>query len=217
MKIIDISVPLDQNLPAWPGSTGFSRTQKSEKQPRGGIVRNSRIRCDVHAGTHIDAPAHHLPDGATTDMLPLDTLIGVTTVIDVQDVSSVTADLLEHAKIPPGTTRLLIRTSNSKLWESAGNRFVRTYVGIKPDAAEWIVRNTIRLVGIDYLSVQCFNDGPETHSILLGAGVIIVEGLNLTAVSPGLYHLICLPLSIPGSEGAPARAVVYRLDAGENP
>lgn len=217
MKFIDISVPLGPDLPGWPGSTGFSRTQKSEKQPDGDIVCNSQICCDVHCGTHIDAPAHHLSEGATVDALPLDILIGVTTVIDVQDAASVTVDVLEKSGIPPKTARLLIKTSNSQLWNSAGNRFVRTYVGIRPDAAAWIVRQGIRLIGIDYLSVQCFDDGPKTHTILLGAGVIIVEGLNLTAVGPGLYHLICLPLNIPGSEGAPARVVVYHLNPGENP
>lgn len=217
MKFIDISVPLGPDLPAWPGSAGFNRSQKSGKQPRGGVVRNSRICCDVHAGTHIDAPSHHLPEGATVETLPLDILIGSTTVIDVRDTASVTADVLEQSGIHPGTTRLLIKTANSDLWNSAGNRFVRTYVGIRADAAEWIVRHGIRLIGIDYLSVQCFDDGPETHTILLGAGVIIVEGLNLNAVSPGRYHLICLPLNIPGSEGAPARAVVYPLNEGENP
>jgi len=213
MNYIDISVPLTQDIPRWPGSIGFSRTQ-TEEECSG--VRNSVISCDVHAGTHIDAPAHHIPEGATIDQLLLDILIGPATIIDTGEAPVVTKELLERADIPHDTTRLLIKTSNSRLWKMSGSNFVKTYVGIKPDAAEWMVNRGFRLVGIDYLSVQCFDDGPQTHTILLGAGVIIVEGLDLTLVRSGQYHFICLPLNIPGSEGAPARAVVCPIKTGEN-
>jgi len=213
MKYIDISVPLSQDVPHWPGSIGFSRIQTEEE---GSGIRNSVISCDVHAGTHIDAPAHHLPNGTTINDLPLDLLIGMATIIDVGDAPNITKVLLERSEIPHDVKRLLIKTSNSMLWKTAGNHFVKTFVGIKPDAAEWIVSRGICLVGIDYLSIQCFDDGPKTHTILLGAGVIIVEGLDLTAVGPGQYHVICLPLNITGSEGAPARAVVCPINAGEN-
>jgi arylformamidase len=210
MKYTDISVPLSSQIPKWPGSIGFSRKQTSIESG-GNSIRNSEIHCDVHVGTHIDAPAHHLAEGATVDKLILNTLIGPATIIEIQEAHEVTASILAQSEIPQKATRLLIKTQNSQLWKNGYNKFLKTFIGLKPDAAEWLVQRGIRLVGIDYLSVQPFNDDSQTHTILLGAGVIIVEGLDLSAVKPGQYHLICLPLNIVGSEGAPARAVVCRL------
>jgi arylformamidase len=207
MKYIDISIPLQEGMQVWPESPGFSLIQ-DRKIGMESITNNTHIICDIHAGTHIDAPSHFIPNGDTVDHLSLGTLIGPTLVIDIFDTDAITATHLEAAQIPSATERLLIRTVNSRLWDIPGSRFHSDFVGLKPDAAQWVVDHGIRLVGIDYLSIQPFNDGPQTHNILLGAGVIIIEGLNLNDALPGMYTLICLPLRIQAAEGAPARAVL---------
>ncbi len=215
MKYTDISVPLSSKIPKWPGSIGFSRRQITIKNGDHTII-NSEIICDVHAGTHIDAPAHHLVNGTTIDGMNLDTLVGPATIIDIQESHDITASVLARYNIPRNTTRLLIRTSNSKLWKNRNGKFSKSFIGLKPDAAEWLVQKGIRLVGIDYLSVQPFDDDEQTHMILLGAGIIIVEGLDLSDIKPGQYHFICLPMNITGSEGAPARAIVRPLTDGDD-
>jgi arylformamidase len=207
MKYLDISVPLQEGMQIWPESPGYSLVEDRKIGPSS-VTNNTHIICDVHAGTHIDAPRHFLPEGETVDNLALDLLIGPAMVIDIPFCRAVTATHLEAAHIPPEVERLLIRTENSRSGHSTGSRFCPDFIGLKPDAAEWLVNHGIRLVGIDYLSIQPFRDGPQTHTILLRAGVIIIEGLNLMEAGPGLYTLICLPLRLTGAEGSPARAVL---------
>jgi arylformamidase len=113
--------------------------------------------------------------------------------------------------LAPTTQRLLLKTRNSELWAAGVTKFRNDYVALSADAARWVVDRGIRLVGIDYLSVQCYEDNPLTHQILMKAGVIIVEGLNLAAVEPGSYELICLPIRLVGADGAPVRAVLRAL------
>ena len=207
-EIIDISVPLKDGIPTWPGSRGYSR-QEVLSHEKGDGVAVSVLRMDVHTGTHIDAPKHFLESGATVDSLELAHLVGNAWVADVGDRKEITADVLESLEIPPNCRRLLLKSSNSTLWEDGV--FHEDYAALTLDGAARIVELGIFLVGIDFLSIQRFFDGPETHEILLRAGVIILEGLNLGAVSEGAYELLCLPLSIPDAEGAPARAVLRRV------
>lgn len=171
----------------------------------------SRLDCDVHIGTHVDAPWHFLEDGATVEQLPLDIMIGPATVAYLSEVSAVHASDLADLALPQGTKRLLLRTRNSELWAAGVTEFREDYVALAADAARWLVDQGIRLIGVDYLSVQRYKDSPLTHQILLVAGVIIIEGLNLANVQPGAYELICLPLRLVGADGAPARAVLRRL------
>jgi len=119
---------------------------------------------------------------------------------------------LEKSIIPQGTDRLLLKTANSRRFISQNNPFDKHFVALTPDGADWIVNNGIKLIGIDYLSIQRFYDGPETHQILLNNGVVILENIDLHTVAPGEYNLICLPLKIQGSEGAPARAILHSLN-----
>ena len=209
-SIIDISVPLHPEMPVWPGSVGIrlSRTMSLEAGDSSNV---SRLDCDVHVGTHVDAPLHFIEDGSSVEQMPLKTLIGMVFVAYLpEEVDVITADDLAALSIPKGTQRLLLRTRNSLLWANGVNGFRTDYVALTADAARWMVEHGIRLVGVDYLSVQRYQDGSETHQILLGAGVVIVEGLNLADVVPGQYKLICLPLKLVGAEGAPARAVLVR-------
>ena len=208
--LIDISVPLEEGMVTWPGSTGFQMSW-SKRMTDGHTSNNSRIDSDVHMGTHIDLPLHFLSGGASAEHASLEDLIGPAYVVELPDSEVITAADLEQASIPPATERLLLHTRNSMLWESGKKEFVTDYTALKADAAEWIINRHIRTVGIDYISIQCYSDGPEVHHILLAGGVSIIEGLNLHGVSEGTYELICLPLLIAGAEGAPARAVLRHV------
>lgn len=213
-KIIDISVPLQCNMPIWPNSAGIRLIQTMSME-RNDPFNNSCLTCDVHIGTHIDAPLHFIKDGNSVEKISLETLIGPAFVAYIPQVEIITDEILSSLTLPSDTKRLLLRTKNSVLWEKGITDFSPGFVALNIDAAKWIVEHGIRLIGIDYLSIQSYNGNNETHKILLGAGVIIVEGLNLTNVEPGNYELICLPLKLVGSDGAPARAVLRRLSGGE--
>ena len=164
----------------------------------------------MHTGTHVDAPWHFLENGSTVEQLPIDVLIGQAIVAYLPGVSAVTASDLADLVLPPSKKRLLLRTSNSELWAKGVPEFRKDYVALTADAARWVVDQGVRLIGVDYLSVQRYDDSSITHQILLGANVIILEGLNLTDVQPGPYELVCLPLKLVGSDGAPARAVLVK-------
>lgn len=209
-RIIDISVPLHSNMPIWPNSAGIQLT-KTMSIERKDPVNNSSLTCDVHAGTHIDAPLHFIKDGVSIEHISLDTLIGHAFVAYIPKVDIITAKILSDMSLPFDTERLLLRTDNSILWEKGTTYFSPDYVALSDDGAKWVVEHGIRLIGIDYLSIQCFHDKSETHKILLGAGVIVVEGLNLANVEPGHYELICLPLKLSESGGSPARAVLRKI------
>jgi arylformamidase len=167
------------------------------------------LACSVHTGTHVDAPAHFIDNGATVEQLPMEVLIGKAIVIDIPDEHIITPEIIEAQKLPVETERLLFKTKNSALWANPAHEFNPEFVALSAESARWIVSRGIKLVGIDYLSIQLFKDAaPLTHRILLEAGVIILEGLDLRAINPGTYQLICLPLKLAGSEGAPARAIL---------
>lgn len=211
--IIDITTPLGNMLPVWPGGTGI-HLETVHRSGENYHERMSRLSCDVHAGTHIDAPLHFLSEGKDTAQIPLDVLIGEALVVDVQTTSHITAADLESLGIPGDTKRLLLRTKNSSLWDDYGKVFREDYIALTPEAAEWIVQTGIRLIGIDYLSIQPFGDvSQQTHITLLSAEIVILEGLNLSDVPRGTYELICLPLRLEHAEGVPARAVLRNRGA----
>lgn len=214
MSLIDISVGLESDITTWPGTPGFS-LEWFKRIENGDGCNNSRLDSDTHVGTHVDAPLHFVQEGKTVEQLPLDVLVGPAWVAYMPDVQAVTAADLSALRLPGKVERLLLRTRNSGLWAAGEANFQPEFVALTEDAAHWIVGKQIRLVGIDYLSVQRYKDGPSVHKILLGAEVVIVEGLNLAHVEPGQYELICLPIKILGAEGAPARAVLFPLDITE--
>jgi arylformamidase len=116
--------------------------------------------------------------------------------------------VLESLALPADVQRLLLKTRNSLLWRSGIQEFDPNFVALTAEAAQWVVDRGMAVVGIDYLSIQRFADGPATHQILLGAGVVVIEGLDLSQVEPGNYELFCLPLKLKGVEGAPARVIL---------
>ncbi len=208
-KYIDISVAVSPDIPVWPGSPDVE-FNRSLDMDRGDIANDTTIKFSVHTGTHIDAPFHFVKEGKTVEKLSLDILIGSAVVVNLPELEAITAQDLENAGIPPNTKRLLIRTRNSQYWERGLKEFQPDFVALTSDAAEWVVNHGIKLIGIDYLSVQRFYDGPETHLTLLESEVVIIEGLNLAHVSPGEYELICLPIKLAGLEGAPARVILHQ-------
>lgn len=207
--VLDISTPLDARTPVWPGSPGFASSAHLSLAA-GDVANATLIEMDVHCGTHVDAPRHFVEGGASLDVLGLGPLVGPAWVADAVGHSALDAAVLEALDIPPATTRLLLQTDNS-----SGPRetpFREDYVALTADAAQWVVDRGLELVGIDYLSIQRFRDPPDTHQILLGAGTVILEGLDLGDVRAGPWTLMCLPLRLVNTEAAPARALLLEED-----
>ena len=207
MHTYDISLPLSADLPIWPGDPPFVRRHISAIA-QGGNTNTSFLEMCAHMGTHVDAPDHFLGDHRTVENLPLSNLCGRAYVLYLPEADLVTASLLEKAEIPPRTRRLLIKTRNSQYWVKHEKLFQPDFVALSPDAAQYVVNRGFKLVGVDYLSVAPFKQSRPTHEILLKSGIIILEGLDLSAVSQGRYTLFCLPLKLVGSDGAPARAIL---------
>jgi arylformamidase len=172
---------------------------------RGDLCTLSALRMGAHTGTHIDAPIHFLPGGAGVEEVPLDHLMGPARVIEIKDPDAVKADELRLHDLGV-RERLLFKTSNSeRCWKTS--QFVPDFISIAEDAASHLAGLNTLAVGIDYLSAG----SPKTHRTLLSAGVAIIEGLNLIGIPQGRYELLCLPLRIPGIDGAPARALLKPL------
>lgn len=210
MTIFDISLTISPTLPTWPGDPGLELEQ-IESMDRGAHANVTRIASAVHLGTHVDAPHHFLNDGRTIESLPLDVLTGPCYVTQLPDgIDAITAEVLERSEITSEMKRVLFGTSNSHLWARGETEFQTDFVAITEDGAQWLVDRGVQLVGVDYLSVAPYGDSVPTHKVLLEAGVVIVEGLNLSQVVRGFYDLYCLPLKIAGSDGAPARAILIQ-------
>jgi len=207
MRTYDISLTLSPDLPVWPGDLPpkFERLKRIEQGAESNV---SAVTINVHTGTHVDAPAHFLQNGRTVDHLLLKALTGRAFVLHLPEVNLITAKTLSDVFIPPRTRRILFKTRNSEYWAKQDYTFHSDYVGISPDGAEFLVNRGIKLVGVDYLSVSPYEEVVQTHRILLEAGVVIVEGLDLSQISPGRYTLFCLPLKLAGLEAAPARAIL---------
>jgi arylformamidase len=205
---IDISVPVRNGMVHWPGDPDF-HIERATDQEKGDVATVSRISLGVHTGTHMDAPLHFIRHARSIDTMPLEATVGPARVIPIRDLKSIKREELVEHGITAGE-RILFKTANSEhSWES--DRFDESFVFISQDGARYLAEVGVLTVGVDYLSVGGFReDGVETHAALLGAGIWIIEGLNLRGVEPGEYELICLPLKLIGSEGAPARAVLRR-------
>ncbi len=207
MHTYDITLALSPEIPVWPGDTPFV-LERVESMANGDHVNLSRVEMSCHMGTHVDAPDHFLNNGKTIENLPLNILSGRAYVLHLPDVDVITADILERAEIPPRTRRILFKTRNSDYWLRREKEFQTGFVALAEDAARYLVNRGVKLVGVDYLSVAPYKQGRPTHEALLRAGVVVVEGLDLSAVTQGRYTLFCLPLKLAGSDGAPARAIL---------
>lgn len=208
MAIYDITLGISQTLPVWPGGPAIVLEQV-ESMDRGAHANVTRVCMSAHTGTHVDAPHHFLNDHRTVEQLPLDILTGQCFVLDLTSMEGhVNAKVLENSNIPENTLRLLIKTGNSAHWQAGDKDFFPGFQGITEDGAEWLVEKGIQLIGIDYLSVAPYKKSVPTHSVLLNAGIIALEGVDLSFVRQGEYELYCLPLKLIGSDGAPARVIL---------
>ncbi len=193
MTIHDISLTISPTLPTWPSDPGLE-IKRLFNMERGDNFNVTRWSSSVHLGTHVDAPLHFIADGSGVDQIDPQMLIGPAKVAPLLEADAIGAAELETLGLPPGTTRLLLKTRNSEIWARDETEFQTEYVAIEDDGAHWLVEHGIRLIGVDYLSVSPFHDSHLTHVALLQAGIVIVEGLNLSGIEPGDYQLICLPL-----------------------
>ena len=206
MALYDVTVPLDSRVPIFPGDPDF-RLERVASLSDGAVCNLSRLDCGTHTGTHIDAPVHFIDGAPAVDATPLEAMLGPAYVVDATSVSErIDAGTLGALAIPEDVDRLIFKTRNSELW--ALPTFAPDFVGVTARAAAALVERGVRLVGIDYLSIAPPGDPTPTHVALLSAGVVILEGLDLRAVAPGRYELLCLPIRLVGSDGAPARAVL---------
>jgi arylformamidase len=214
MQIYDVSVPLSAETPTYPGDPGIE-IKHWLKLENGDAANVSLINFGLHSGTHVDAPAHFIASGARVDSLPLQSLVGEAEVVEVgNDVLVIDEDFVA-ANCGGGAQRILFKTRNSEFWNNPQEGFRTDYTYIHPAAARALVDLEIKLVGIDYLSVEQFQSEKfETHLALLSSGVVILEGLDLRAVAGGVYELFCLPLKIAGGggDGAPARVILRTLN-----
>lgn len=206
-KLLDVSVALAAGMPAYPGNPEFE-LQPVKRIADGASSNVSRLVMGTHTGTHVDAPRHFLEDGLAVDALPLDLLLGRTRVVEIPRRGGIGAAELAEAALREDI-RVLIKTPNSALWNGEG--FHPDYTYLTEEGARYLVAQGVKVIGVDYLSVEQFKKaGAPAHRALLSQGVVIIEGLNLSEAEPGMYEMYCLPLRVAGGDGAPARVLLKR-------
>ena len=204
MRLIDITVPIRDGMFVYDGDPTVTLTRVKSIED-GQVANISRLDFGVHSGTHVDAPLHFIEGAPGAEALPLEPMLGPAHVVDATSVQGeLDAEALARLDVPDGAERLLFKTPNSRLWERS--EFSHDFVHLTGSGAQALLDRGVKLVGLDYLSVG----DPDAHRVLLGAGVVAMEGLDLRDVEPGEYRLVCLPLKIVGSDGAPARAVLVK-------
>ena len=212
--IYDISSPISNNMPVWPGDPPVSFRHLSKIED-GDNATVTEFRMSVHTGTHIDAASHFISGAQTVDQIALDKMIGQVLVLDVdQSETCINEKVLKshHLKQKLSDIRkILFRTRNSLLWQAPSSMFQTDYVGIDRSGAEYLTQFDLDLIGVDYYSIALFNESREPHIILLQKEIVLLEGINLSSVTEGFYQLYCFPLNIIGCEGAPARAILVDI------
>lgn len=210
-ELYDISVTITPELVCWPGDP-LVEIQETARIAEGAAANVTRLLLGAHNGTHFDAPRHFLEGTAGVDEMPLDALVGTVYVLDMTGLQGhIEVSDLQEAGLPDNAERVLFKTRNSQIWAKDSTNFYRDYIALAPDGAKWLVERGIKLVGIDYLSIEEFE--PEkynTHYVLLGRGVVVLEGLDLSAIEPGEYTIFALPLKIKNGDGAPGRVLLGR-------
>ncbi|OAY77425.1 uncharacterized protein LOC109718834 [Ananas comosus] len=216
-RIIDITYALREDMPSWESPEGLGPfLWLAGSMANGSLANNSEMKLPAHTGTHVDAPGHvfqhYYEAGFDVDTLDLEVLNGPALLVDVPRDKNITAEVMESLHIPKGVRRVLFRTLNTDrelMWKK---EFDTSYVGFMKDGAQWLVDNTdIKLVGVDYLSVAAYDDLIPSHLVFLESReIILVEGLKLENIKPGIYTLHCLPLRLRGAEGCPIRCILIK-------
>jgi arylformamidase len=216
MAIYDVTISLRAGIPTWDGEPGPDCRPIKRIGVDGETAQVSLLTVGTYCGTHVDAPCHFIPGAAGVDSLPLDALVGPCRVVEIdRDVADRLIEPRHLERLAVGARRLLLKTPSGAFW--ADPAFRRDFVALAPAAADWLVGQGVLLVGIDYLSVDPYDAEPAAaHLTLLGAGVVVLEGLDLRQVPPGEYDLAALPLKLAGADGAPVR-VVLRSSSPESP
>lgn len=214
MQIIDISVPLSEKTPVWPGDNPV-QIKTTSSRDLGNEYHVSQFRLSAHNGTHIDAPFHFLDTGTKMPEIPVSRFIIKTHVIEYSDPGHITEKFIYSLGLE-GFESLLFKTQNSSWMGKNEEPFHENFIALQPSAARILVEQGIRLVGIDYFSIEPFDsEDHQVHKILLNNNIIILEGINLSSVCPGEYLLICMPIKINSPDGAPVRAVLLEGLEGE--
>ena len=213
MRIYDISIPISNATVVWPGDPPVN-IQALSSIANGDHANVSQIAMSVHTGTHLDAPKHFLENGQTIDQIPIKQFTGKALVMEIDpNETLITSDVLNQnpdCELLKNSKKVLFKTKNSVLWTQQPHGFIKNYVGIDDSGAEMLAELNLDLIGVDYLSIAPFSDTTRPHKILLSKGIILLEGIILSNISPGIYELVCLPLRLSGVEGAPARAILLR-------
>ncbi len=206
--IIDVTLPIRPGMLTYPGDP-IVAVERTSDMRNGDVSNLSILSMSTHTGTHVDPPIHFVEDGATIDALALDTLVGPAYVADMRGVGSIGASELGALELPDGVERLLFVTDWSTRWAERSPTFPDAVTAVTVDGTGWLIARGIRVVGTDFISIETAADPTfPVHRALLGAGVAIIEGLDLRDVPAGRYTLWCLPLKIHEGDGGPARVVL---------
>ncbi len=209
-KLYDVTTTIEETMVMYPGDPKpvIDRLHKIADRASANV---SRLSFGAHTGTHLDAPYHYFETGKSLDQFPPEVLVGPCIVCDTGEADVITEELLDRFPLA-GHVRVIFKTKNSRLSKRAPEKFREEYVYISADAAARLVSLEVRIVGLDYLSIDNYRDkSAPAHNALLGKGVLLIENLDLSQVPPGEYELICAPLKIKNSDGAPARVFLREL------
>jgi len=209
-RLIDITVTLGAESPVWPGDTPYRREMR-DTMAAGNVSDVSGLTLSAHAGTHIDSPAHFIAGEPKLDAYGPERFVLPAVVAAADETDLVRTEHLADVDIAPGEA-LLVRTRNSATGLCRQPTFSEQFTALSPDAAEWCVSRRLGMVGIDYLSIDPYGDRFDAHYALLGNDVLVLECVDLSAVAPGRYTLVCLPLKLPDCEASPVRAVLLAGD-----
>ena len=211
MKIYDVTVAVSDRVPIYEGDP-LVKIESVKTIADGSNANVSNLCLGAHTGTHVDAPNHFIDSTRRVEDLDVEKLIGSCRVIAVDD--AVDGIGPEHLGDLTGVERVVFKTRNSAFWSTPEDGFRTDFAFIAPEAAKVLADAGIKLVGIDYLSVEKFGSTDfATHITLLEKEIVILEGLDLREVPPGDYEIICLPLKYIGGtgDGSPARTVLREL------
>jgi len=212
MRVHDVTLTLRPDMPTWPGEQG-PRIEPLKRLARGDSSNVSVVTLGDHTGTHVDPPVHFIEGAPGVDRLPLEVLVGPCQVVGYDEDEHISHKWLETAAIGADTHRIVFKTRNSAHWTDPAAPFDKDFIALDETAAHWLVRRGVKLVGIDYLSIEPFGSGKIGHPVhvaLLRAGVVIIEGLDLHDVQPGTYEIVCAPLKIENGTGSPARVFLIQ-------
>lgn len=205
-EIYDISCHLSPELAVFPDDPTFKAEPVASIPEKGYAM--SRLTMGSHLGTHLDAPSHILEGKESIENIPLEKFVGKCQVLNIKNPEKISSTDLSPYRIRSGDM-VLFKTRNSGLLQL--NEFQENYVYLTPEAARDLADSRVKLVGLDYFTIDSIKDENfSAHKILLSKGIPILEGIDLSKIDEGYYTLVCFPLKIKNGDGSPTRAVLLR-------